>query len=270
MSLRINRVPPTRGVSWVRTSLALFLRHPFGFSLLFLLFLVMAMILMILPLVGALLLLALMPLLTLGYAAAARAAASGQPVNAGALFEPFLGGADAARRRTLVQLCLLYAALTALSMLLAQAIDGGAFERLQVLMAAARSEDNQRQIDALLADRSLAQGMFVRLTLLGLLAVPFWHAPMLVWWHGQGLAQSLFSSALALWRNKGAFTAYLLTWLALSALLGVVGSVLVATLGSRNLAGIVLPPAALLLSVAFYVSLYPMFADSFTSGAASP
>lgn len=266
MSLRINEVPAQRGVAWVRTSFGLFFRHPLGFSMIFLLFLVAALVLMVLPFVGALLLLACMPLLTLGFATAGRAAQQGQPVHAGLLFEPFKSGADAPRRRALLRLCLLYAVLTALVMLLAQALDDGAFERLQRLVGAERTEANQREIDALLADPGLASGMLVRLGLLGALSLPFWHAPMLVWWQGQGLAQSLFSSALACWRNKGAFALYLLAWAGVSAAVGLVASVLVALAGAQQLIAMVLPPAALLLSVAFYVSLYPMYADSFSDG----
>ncbi len=265
MSLRIIDVPASRGAVWVRQSFALFFRHPLGFSLLFLLFLVAALILMALPWIGAFLLLVLMPLLTLGFAAATRAALQGRPVQAGALVEPFTREADSARRHSLLRLCLLYAALTAAALLLAQWIDGGAFERLQLLLGAQRTEANQREIAAVIADPGLRNGMLVRLALLGLIAVPFWHAPMLVAWQGQGLAQSLFSSALACWRNRGAFFVYLLAWAGVSAAIGIVVSVVAALLGGQALAALLLPPVALLLSVAFYVSLYFMYADSFAA-----
>jgi hypothetical protein len=263
MSLRIVEVPPARGAAWVLDSFALFMRRPLAFSLLFLLFLVAALMLMALPVVGALVLLALMPLLTLGFATATRAAQQDQPVHAGLLFEPFKPGGDARRRQVLVRLCLLYSALTALAMLLAHALDGGAFERLQVLVAAQRTDANQREIDALLDDPGLAVGMLVRLALLGALSVPFWHAPMLVWWHGQGLAQALFSSALACWRNKGAFLLYVLAWAGVSAGVGMLASVMVALLGAQQMIALTLPPVALLLSVAFYVSLFLVYADCF-------
>ena len=57
------------------------------------------------------------------------------------------------------------------------------------------------------------QALALGLGLAALLSVPFWHAPALVWWHGQGLAQSLFSSTLACWRNKGAFTIFGVAWM---------------------------------------------------------
>ncbi len=265
MSLHISLVPAQRGVAWVRDSFALFFKSPIGFSLLFMLFIVAALILAALPFIGALLLLAAMPLLTLGFAAATRAAQSGQAVHAGLLFEPFKAAGDAQRRGALLRLCILYAAATAAAMLLAQAIDGGSFERLQILLAAERTEANKAKVDALLGEPRLAGGMFVRVALIAALSVPFWHAPMLVWWHGQGIAQSLFSSTLACWRNKGAFLVNTLAWLGISSALGVLASVLVVAFGLPQLATLVLPPAVLMFSVVFYVSLYFMYADCFAA-----
>jgi hypothetical protein len=266
VGLRIAEVPAQRGVAWVRDSISLFVKSPFGFSLMFMLFLVAALILMVLPVVGALLLLAAMPLLTLGFAAAARAAQRGQAVHAGLLFEPFRNSGDTQRRGALLRLCLLYAATTALVMLLAQAIDGGGFERLQVLFAAERTAANKAQIDTLLADPRLAGGMLLRVALIAALSVPFWHAPMLVWWNGQGLAQSLFSSTLACWRNKGAFAVNALVWIGLGTAIGVIAGAIAVLLGAPQLVTLVVPPVVLMLSVVFYISLYFMYADCFAAG----
>lgn len=265
MSLRISEVPARRGVAWVRDSFVLFFKSPFGFSLLFMLFLVAALILMALPWVGPLLLLAAMPLLTLGFAAATRAAMRGQAVHAGLLIEPFKAGAGAPRRNTLLALCLLYAASTAVVMLLAQAIDDGDLERLQTLMAAERTEASRGEIDTLLADPGLLGGMLLRVALIAALSVPFWHAPMLVWWNGQGLMQSLFSSTLACWRNRAAFVVNALVWVGVSAALGVVASLAVVLLGAPQLMTLTLPPLILMVSVVFYVSLYFMYADCFAA-----
>jgi hypothetical protein len=206
-----------------------------------------------------------MPLLSLGFAAATRAAQLGQAVHAGLLFEPFKTAGDAQRRGALLRLCVLYAAATAIVMLLAQAIDDGSFERLQIVFAAERTEANKAQIDALLADPRLATGMFLRVALIGALSVPFWHAPMLIWWNGQSLAQSLFSSTLACWRNKGAFLVNMLVWLGISVAFGIAASVLIAILGTPELIAVVVPPAVLMFSVVFYVSLYLMYADCFAA-----
>ena len=94
-----------------------------------------------------------------------------------------------------------------------------------------------------------------------LLSVLFWHAPMLVWWHGQGVAQSLFSSALAIWRNKGAFTVYSLAWLGVMMLLLALTGALQPLFGSPEVAALALQPVTLLMMAAFYISAYFSYAD---------
>lgn len=263
MSLRILDAAPRRGLAWVSQAFALFLKRPLGFSLLFLLFLVAAMVLLVLPYVGALLLLAGLPLLTLGFANATRAALAGENVHAGQLVEPLLPGADKPRRRTLLALCVGFAATSALVMLLAEGADGGAFERLQILLAGTRDEAANREIDALLSDPRLHRGMWLRLGLTGLLSIPFWHAPMLVWWHGQSAAQALFSSTLACWRNKGAFAMYLAAWIATVVLFGLACGLVFSLIGAPQMIAVAALPAGLLFSTAFYVSLYFTYVDCF-------
>lgn len=267
MSLRISDVPPRRGLAWVSGAFALFLKHPLGFSMLFLMFLVAALILLALPYVGAVLVLAALPLLTLGFASATRAALAGEPVHVGQLLEPFVQKTDRARRVQLLRLCGLFALLTTLVMLASDAADAGRFERLQVLLAGARNDTTNKEIDALLADPRLRNGLLLRFGLSALLSVPFWHAPMLVWWQGQGVAQSLFSSTLACWRNKGAFTLYGLAWGATVGLFGIAAGLLFALLGMPQMLAIAALPAGLLFSTAFYVSLYFTYVDCFASAA---
>lgn len=266
MSLRVLDAAPRRGLSWVNQAFSLFLKRPLGFSLLFLLFLVSAMILLALPYVGAVLLLAALPLLTLGFASATRAALAGENVHAGQLVEPLLPGGDARRRRTLLSLCVGFATASALIMLLAEAVDGGTFERLQILLAGTRDDAARQEIDALLSDARLHRGMWLRFGLTGLLSVPFWHAPMLVWWHGQSAAHALFSSTLACWRNKAAFALYLLAWIATVAAFGVACGLVFALLGTPQMLAVAALPAGLMFSTAFYVSLYFTFADCFAIG----
>jgi hypothetical protein len=98
-----------------------------------------------------------------------------------------------------------------------------------------------------------------------LLSVLFWHAPMLVWWHGQGVAQSLFSSGLAIWRNKGAFTVYSLAWMGVMMLLLALTAALQPLFGSPEVAALALQPATLLMMAAFYLSAYFSYADCLAS-----
>ena len=63
-------------------------------------------------------------------------------------------------------------------------------------------------------------GPGTRFGLAACLSVPFWHAPALVYWQGQGVGQALFSSTLAVWRCKGAFLMYSLAWVGVIAIFG--------------------------------------------------
>ncbi len=257
MSLRLLSAPPRQGATWVSQAFALFLQKPIAFSALFALFLFAALILLALPYIGAVLLLMTMPLLSLGFMIATRSALDGGAVHPGQLLQALRGGSatEVARRKTLLALCGLYALTSALVMLASDALDGGAFERLQVLLAGARDAAAQKEIDALLDSAGLRQGLALRLGGTALLSIPFWHAPALVWWDGQSVAQALFSSTLACWRSRGAFLVYGLAWTLTIVLFGVAAGGLFALIGAPQLVGLAAVPAGLMFSTAFYVSL---------------
>lgn len=270
MTLHLHEVAPRQGLAWARNGFRAFFRRPMALASLFIAFMFAALLVMALPLGGLLLVLAL-PLLSLGYMIATRSAIAGGPVHPGQLIEPLRrgtartdGGPD--RRKTLLALCALYALVTLGIIWLSDSIDGGRFERLQMLMAAggsASSESAQAEIDTLLNDPALRNGLLVRFGLAALLAVPFWHAPALVWWGGQGVAQSLFSSTLAVWRTRGAFVMYGAAWALVVGLFGIGAATVFTLLGARQLVGVAAMPAALIFTVAFYVSLYFSFVDTF-------
>ncbi len=257
MSLRILNASARDGATWVSRSFALFLKKPLAFTALFAMFLFAAMLLLVLPYLGPVLLLMALPLLGLGFMIAARSALGGGQVSVGQLIEPLRGGdANATeRRKQLLKLCGLYAVATALVMLASDAVDGGAFEKLQVLLASTRDAAQQKQLDELLANDGLLQGLLLRVFGTALLSIPFWHAPPLVWWQGQGIAQSLFSSTVACWRNRGAFLVYGLAWTVTVIGFAVVAGSLFALLGMPQLVTVAAVPAGLMFSTAFYVSL---------------
>jgi hypothetical protein len=261
MALVLKSVSPMQGARWVRDGFRLFVRAPLAFTALLLAFLLLAFVLALFPLVGGLAMLVTLPLLSLGFMVGSEAALAGRPVHVGAFLLPFRGKTEA--RRALVQLGLGYAAATVLIMGLSDWVDGGAFDQLQRLLARGRAD---AEIDALLAADDLAQGMLVRFSLIALLSVPFWHAPALVHWGGQAAAQALFSSTLALWRNKGAFIVYSLTWAALVVVFAVSVGLVGMVLGSREFASFLVMPGVLVISTAFYVSLLFTFNDCFGPG----
>lgn len=263
MGLRLHTVPARQGWQWVRQGFALWFRRPLAFIGLFTFFLMGILLLaLLLPVVGGLMGLALMPMLTLGYMVASRAALAGELVHPLQLVAGFRHP-DRAQRRAQWLLCAGYALGSVVVIWAAQWVDGGLFDDLTRAMAEREPGKPSTEIDAMLADPRLVQGMFVRLGLAGLLSVPFWHAPALVQWGGQSALQALFSSTLALWRARGAFTVYFLGWLVVMLGAAAALTTLAAVTGASQVLGMLAVPVGLVFSAAFYTSLWFSFNDSF-------
>ena len=264
MGLRLHPVAARQGLQWVRQGFTLWARRPLAFVGLFAFFLFAVLLLMALvPILGGPLGMALLPMLSLGFMIASRSAAAGGPVHALQLVEG-LRHPDRAQRKAQWMLCGAYALGSMVVITAADWVDNGLFEALQREMAESGGAGTASpELEAILADPRLVQGMLVRLGLAGLLSVPFWHAPALVHWGGQSALQALFSSTVALWRTRGAFTAYLLGWgaamLVVAALVALIGTLF----GARQALGILPLPIGLIFSAAFYVSLWFSFADTF-------
>jgi hypothetical protein len=168
---------------------------------------------------------------------------------------------DPARRRSLLILCAVYGVAVLLILLLVDAVSDSAFSRMQLLLA--QGEQAQPKIDALLSEPGVASGALLAVVLGVALSVPFWHAPALVHWGGQRVGQALFSSAVAVWRSKGAFFVYAMGWVGVMLVFGVVTALVLGLLGLPQLAGVIGLPAGLMFSAVFYISLLFTFNDSF-------
>jgi hypothetical protein len=262
MALHLRTVEARQGLVWLRQGFQVFFRKPLAYTLLFVVFLFTALVAMALPYLGGILVMMALPLLSLGYMVATRSLLDGDAVHPGHFVAPLRG--DDGRRRALIRLCVFYALGTILIVAASEWIDGGRFERLQVLMASQEDTETTRaELDALLADDRLHWGMAVRVGLAALLSIPFWHAPALVYWGGQGAMQALFSSTVACWRTRGALLTYAIGWTGLIAAFSLVVGLLFGLLGARQLVGVVALPAGLMFTCVFYASLYFTFADTF-------
>jgi hypothetical protein len=259
MALQLKTVKAARGPHWIAEAFRLYAKRPLAFTMLFTVFLFAALLATLLPVVGGVLQMASLPLLSLGFMIASESALQGGPVHPSQYIQPLR--ADPARRRSLLILCALYGVSAVLILWLCDTLSDGAFARLQVLMT--KGQAAQTEIDKLLAEPGVSTAVIVGVILGTALSVPFWHAPALVHWGAQGVAQSLFSSTLAVWRCKGAFFAYALAWVGLILLFGLVTAVLFGLLGAGQLAGALGLPAGLLFSTVFYISLLSTFNDSF-------
>jgi hypothetical protein len=258
MALSLKTVSPLHGAHWVRDGFRLFGRHPLAFSSFFVGFLLAMLVSTLVPVVGSLVLLAAVPLLSLGFMVVAESALHGGPIHVGLFFSPLT--ADPARRRALLMLCGLYAVGTVLVMVVADAVDDGGLDRLQRMLA---EGGRAKEVEALLAQPGFQAAMALRVALITLVSVLFWHAPALVHWGGQSPAQALFSSTLAVWRCKGAFLVYALAWSALIVVFGTVTSLLLVLLGQLQLLRLVALTGGLILSTVFYVSLLFTSLESF-------
>lgn len=259
MALILRTVPAASGRRWVRDGWSLFARRPLAFTALFMIFLLAALVLAMLPVVGGLLQLMLLPLLSLGFMVASQSALLGGPVHPRQFVEPLR--AEPQRRQVLLQMCVIYGVVALALLLLCDVVSDGAMRRLQELMADQNS--TPAQVDAILAEPGVQTAVIVGLVGAVLLSIPFWHAPALVHWGGQGLGQALFSSTLAILRSKAAFLVYGLTWVVLIFGFGMITAVVFGLLGARSLASLVALPAGLMFSTVFYVSLLFAFNDSF-------
>jgi hypothetical protein len=258
--MKLQLVAPRQGVVWVRKAFQVFGRQPLGFASLFATCLFVFLLLGLVPFVGTIALLVLPPAGSLLFMIASRRVGAGAAVMPGTIVE--LVGAGKARLLALFKLGLVYAAATFVAFWLAGVLDGGALEAF--LEALPDAKTTSEAAAARVADPRLQLGLVLRLVFAGALSVPFWHAPALVYWGAQGWAKSLFFSSVALWRNKGAFAAYGLVWMALWLLLLAIVSIGVGLFGPQRFT-LVATPLTLVFSTIFYASLWFTFADCFTS-----
>jgi hypothetical protein len=84
-----------------------------------------------------------------------------------------------------------------------------------------------------------------------------------VFWGDQGVAQSLFSSTLACWRNRGAFLVYGVGFGGMVLVASALAGLLVGLVGIGAIATVLTFGISLALIAGFYASLYFTFADCF-------
>ena len=259
--MKLKSVPANQGLLWAQLGVRTFLRRPIAFAALLGAFVLAAFGAALVPFIGPLIGLAMLPLVTLGFMLASRIVIEGGVPTPMVYVVPLR--AERSRVVSLLWLGAVYAAATFAALWISGIVDGGALAGLMQPVP-----DGQNPADVVakrLAEPGLLAGLALRLGLTGLLSVPFWHAPALVFWDGQRVAQSLFSSTLACWRNRGAFFVYALAWFAFVMMFGMAASLVFALFGSPEMFAVAGVPISLMITTVFYASLYFTFADSFTS-----
>lgn len=244
MKLRV--LPASRGWVWVRQGVLLCRQQTLGFVSLLGLFLTGALVLMAVPLIGPVIVISAMPAIWMAFMLASRRVMLGQRITPSVMIEAL---ADPQQRPTWLRLGSLYAAATVVVMVLASYL-GPDMEALgKALEAAQASEDA-------IGNPVLIQSMLWRLSLTLPVSLVFWHTPALIHWARLPLGKALFFSAVASWRNLGAFAVYGLSWAAVIALVALPIQAIAILVPEPTVATMAAAAAGLWLAAAFYASLY--------------
>jgi hypothetical protein len=96
-----------------------------------------------------------------------------------------------------------------------------------------------------------------------IIAALFWHAPVLVAWHGLRLTQALFFSGVACWRNKMPFIVYGFAWVFIFLGIDLCAGILVWFGLSPQLANTLQIPFNIAAGGVLYCSFYPAYTTVF-------
>jgi len=245
------RIVETRkGVRWLVDGWRLFRAAPLGWiAMVFAYWLIMTLV-SVVPLVGVVAASVLVPAFSVGFMAAARAAANRGPVELAQLFDGFRH-----HLRSQMVLGVVYLACLALLLAATALADEGALAGW--MLAGRKPEDEVLQSEEFLTALVAAAALYAPVLMM------FWFAPLLAAWHGAGPAKAVFFSFFACLMNWRAFLAYgaVTALLALALPLAVLGIVTLASLKVAPMA-LVFPLLIVLLPTLF-ASFYASYRDVF-------
>jgi hypothetical protein len=239
-----------RGVLWLADGWRLFRAAPLGWiAIVFAYWLIMTLV-SVVPLVGVAAASILVPAFSVGFMAAARAAAGRRPVELAQLFDGFRH-----HLRSQIILGVVYLACLGLVLAATALADEGALAGW--MLAGRRPEDEILQSDAFLAALVAAAALYAPVLMM------FWFAPPLAAWHDTSPAKALFFSFFACLMNWRAFLAYgtATALLVLALPLAVLSVVMMASLKVAAMS-LVFPLLIVLLPTLF-ASFYASYRDVF-------
>jgi hypothetical protein len=249
-------VETARGARWLAEGWRLFSAAPLGWiAMVFAYWLLMTLV-SIVPIVGVAAASLLVPAFSVGFMAAARAAARKGPVELGLLFDGFRH-----HLRSQLMLGAGYFACLALVLAATALADGGALAGW--MLAGSRPDDEVLRSDEFLAALAAAAALYTPVLMM------FWFAPPLAAWHGVAPAKALFFSFFACLMNWRAFLAYgaVTAVVAIALPLAVVTIVTLASISVPAMS-LVFPLLIALLPTLF-ASFYASYRDVFGGAQAS-
>jgi hypothetical protein len=252
--MKLKLVKASQGLNWVKQGMQVCRRQPLNFIGLFGLVMSAAMLLITLPVLGPLLVVGAMPLMWLGFMLATRRVLLGERVTPVVMLEA-LKGADSPRR-VLAQLGGAYVMATLIVMQLAQFMGPGADVLADIFESA-------KDVSELATNPLVQQDVMWRMLLTLPVSLLFWHTPALVLWARLPVGKALFFSAVATWRNLGAFAVFGLSWGAVVLALAIADWALLTLLPIPLLANVLAIAVGMWITASFYASLYFTVVDCF-------
>jgi hypothetical protein len=248
MQARIVQTP--QGARWLADGWRLFRAAPLGWlALVFAYWLIMTL-LSVVPLLGVAAASVMVPAFSVGFMAAARAAARRGPLELALLFDGFRH-----HLKSQIILGVVYFACLGLVLAATSLADGGALAGW--MLAGRRPEDEVLQSDEFLAALACAAALYAPVLMM------FWFAPPLAAWHGVAPAKALFFSFFACLMNWRAFLAYgaLTALIALALPLAVLSALMLVSFKAPVMS-LVFPLLIVLLPTLF-ASFYASYRDIF-------
>ncbi|HEV3007510.1 MAG TPA: BPSS1780 family membrane protein [Burkholderiales bacterium] len=243
-------VEMSRGARWLADGWRLFRAAPLGWiAMVFAYWLIMTLV-SVVPLAGVAAASIAVPAFSVGFMAAARAAANRGPVELAQLFDGFRH-----HLRSQIILGIVYFASLGLVLAATALADDGALASW--MLAGKRPPDDVVQSEAFLTALFIAAALYAPVLMM------FWFAPPLAAWHGISPAKALFFSFFACLMNWRAFLAYgaVTALLALALPLAVLSVVMMASL---NVAAMSLVfPLLIVLLPTLFASFYASYRDVF-------
>jgi len=244
--MKLKVVPASRGLQWAQQGIRLCLSQPLGFVSLLGMIATLVMLLLGFQILGLVLVVIAMPLLWMSFMLATRRVMAGERITPAVLIE---AAKDPADRKNWLKLGAMYG----LGTLLVTVIAGVLGPDIEAL---ADAVEQASQDSSLLSNPVVQENMLWRLALSLPLSLAFWHTPALVYWGRVPPVKALFFSAVASWRNLGAFAVYGGVWLAILLAAGLVIQVLGSLFAEPVITNILMVFVGMWVGAAFYTSMY--------------
>lgn len=245
--MKLRTAPTLEGARWVRSGFLLLLRQPLAHAALFGVMAFGLGLLLSLPWIGPVLALGLLPALNAGWVHSTESVLQNQTPTPLRLLEPL----RSEQRSRLLLLGALQATAALLMFSLADLLDPNFREQWSLALSGKVDDELAAQ-----AMQAVQQGLLLRAAMLLPVLLLFWHAPVIIHRTGAGVAKAIFVSALATLRNLGAFVVYGLTWFCADLLLSAIVSALLGLIGQSSFGIVIVVPASMLFSAAFFASLH--------------